>query len=651
LVSLGAHTAETEAFLTQCPVLLTSRQDWLRHDSELGARAGSRAVYPLIADGRALGTLSYGFTGFVELCDEQAGWMQAFASQCALALDRARLYEAERSARAALEAAQRRSAFLLEASTILASSLEYQDTLTRVARLAAERIADVCVIDLADADGRSVPVDIAHSDPVKRELMCEMRRRVVFSSDDKIGAAAVIRTGKSELYPNNSAALRQRVFDPLALQIARELDLDGGSTMIVPMTARGRTLGAITFAASTVRRRYDASDLKMAEDLAQRAAMAIDNARLYLETREAVRTREDLLGIVSHDLRNPLTGLLMRCTLLLETLPNDGVGQLLRPDVEAMSRSAHRMQRMLRDLMDFASIQAGHLAVELRPHLLSELLKDATESLQVIAGRRTITIESNGLDADLHVMCDRERFLQVFSNLFGNAVKYTTAEGSIGIVAQRAGAEVQFSVTDNGPGISHEELPKIFQKYWQRPRAARAGVGLGLYIAKTLVDGHGGRIWAESRPGSGSTFTFTMPIATGTNVEPRAPYGILLVDDDTLFRRELADVLVREGYAVAEATDGRQALAYLRTHPPPRLILLDLMMPAMDGWEFAATIRADPMLADIPIVVMSSLDRVEINAALLGATDCVRKPLRLPKLLELAARYAGEPTQTAHQLS
>jgi signal transduction histidine kinase/CheY-like chemotaxis protein len=646
-VALDAHTAETEAFLTQRPVLITSRQESRRHDAELPApsavRTGTRAVYPLIADGRALGTIGYGFTGFVELNEEQRGLMQAFAGQCAQALDRARLYEAERSARAELEAAQRRSAFLLEASTILASSLEYQDTLSRVARLAAERVADLCSIDLADVEGRTVALEVAHVDAARRELACEMRRRMSFDPEIKLGTPAVMRSGKSELYPNNSAALRQRLTDPVALRIAQELEFDGGSIMAVPMIARGRTLGVITFTASTQRRRYDSSDLKMAEDLAQRAAMAIDNARLYLEMREAVRTREDLLGVVSHDLRNPLTGLLMRCTLLLETLPNDGVGQQVRPDIEAMSRSAHRMQRMLSDLMDFASIQAGHLAVERRPHLLSDLLREATDSLNVLAGRRSITLVTDDLDPGLRVMCDRERLLQVFSNLLGNAVKFTGPEGSIRILAQHRGAEAQFSVEDDGPGIPQNELPKIFQKYWQRPHGPRAGVGLGLYIAKTLVEAHGGRIWAESRPGAGSAFRFTIPVVPGPgeNAEVRAPHGIMLVDDDALFRRELAEVLTREGYTVVEAADGRIALNHLRTQPLPRMILLDLMMPAMDGWEFAATIRADPMLANIPVVVMSSLDRVEINAALLGATDSVRKPVRLPQLLDLAARYAG----------
>src|SRR3954451_23144556 len=148
----------------------------------------------------------------------------------------------------------------------------------------------------------------------------------------------------------------------------------------------------------------------MAEELGERAATAVDNARQYLEAREAVRVREDLLGIVSHDLRNPLTGLLMRCSLLLESMPSGDFSKLVRPELEAMSRSAHRMERMLRDLMDFASIQAGYLAVERRAQPLLPLLREAMESVPVQSGKRAVRLDTDAIDPQLGVLCDRERF-------------------------------------------------------------------------------------------------------------------------------------------------------------------------------------------------------------------------------------------------
>ena len=331
-----------------------------------------------------------------------------------------------------------------------------------------------------------------------------------------------------------------------------DLGLRGGSMMVVPMAARGRTLGAITLMASDSGRRYGNHDLKMAEDLAQRAAVAVDNARLYLEAREAIRTREDLLGIVSHDLRNPLAGMLMRCTLLLETLPQDEAGQRIRRDIEAMNRSAHRMERLLRDLLDFASIQAGRLSVERSPHPIADLLREGMESLYALAGPRTVRAETELQDKDLKVLCDRERFLQIFSNLVGNALKFTPQDGTIRVRAQQRPGEVQFSVSDTGPGISKEELPKIFQKYWQG-HGGRTGAGLGLYIAKALVDAHGGRIWVES--GSSTGTTFTSPCRCGRRRTPgrRPSHEILVVDDDVVFRRELMDALAAEGYAAVEA--------------------------------------------------------------------------------------------------
>jgi signal transduction histidine kinase/ActR/RegA family two-component response regulator len=645
-IDVAAPSIEAEAFDTQRAVWITNHDEWAQRYPQAGTagRAGMRAIYPLVADGRALGTLAFGFSGFAALSEDQRGLMLAIANQCAQALDRARLYEAERAAHAELEAAQNRSSFLLEASAILASSPEYEDTLSRVARLAVPRVADSCTIDLASDEGTSVAVEIADSDPARREITCELRRRFPVMPNAEHGVGAVIRRGEAVLYDRVSeAGLRAHVADPECLRLLLELGLGGGSMLIVPMVARGRTLGAITFLWLGSARRFGQQDMDMAKDLGRRAAVAVDNARLYLETREAVRTREDLLGIVSHDMRNPLTGMLMRCSLLLETLPDNDVGRALRPDIQAMARSAHRMERLLRDLMDFASIQAGYLSVERRPQALSELLREVSESVVALGGKRAIELDADGVDEHTQLLCDRERFAQIFSNLLGNAIKFTPAEGAIRVEVRRADREVRFAVKDSGPGIAPEELSRIFQKYWQRPQGGRGGVGLGLHIAKTLVDAHGGRIWVESQVGKGSTFFFTMPIALEQDAP--LPHGILIVDDDSEYRRGLAEALSGEGYPVFEAGDGRQALAYLRTHAPPQLILLDLMMPTMDGWEFAATVRSDAALSSIPIVVMSSLGKVDVNAVLLGAVGCLRKPPQLPALFELAARYARAQAQ------
>ncbi len=532
-----------------------------------------------------------------------------------------------------------RAAFLLEASAMLASTLEYEETLSKVTQLAVPRMADWCAVELAGQHGTTTAVEIAHVDPAKRELAIALRQKYPANPKATNGVPHVLRTGVAELYEEitpEMMALSAR--DSEHLKILNALNFK--SAMIVPMVARGRTLGTITLVISESDRRYSKKDLQLAEDLAQRIAIAVDNARLFLEAREAVRTRDDLLGIVSHDLRNPLAVVRMQCAEVLETLPDDELGKRLKGDLAVIDRSAARMERMIHDLLDFASIDAGRLSVEPQAQDVIGLVAEVAETIKPVIGKRVLTVRTEGLPSAAHVKCDRGRVLQVFSNLLGNALKFTPEGGSIIIGATLVDAEIQFSVKDTGCGIAESAVANIFEKYWQEHHKRRTGVGLGLFIARRLVEAHGGNIWVESKvgPGSGTTFFFTLPL-----VGARQSRRILIVDDDAALRRELSEVLSSEGYSVVTASDGRQALNYLEHSPAPSLILLDLMMPVMDGWEFSATLKSDPVLTHIPIVVMSCLEKSEANASLLGASGVLRKPLRLEKLLSIAADHTREP--------
>jgi signal transduction histidine kinase len=478
---------------------------------------------------------------------------------------------------------------------------------------------------------------VAHIDPEKRELACALRQRYPEDPKANHGAPNVLRTGRSELFeqiPDQS--LIAAAHDEAHLEILRKLKPK--SMMIVPVIARGRTLGAVTLISAESGRRYGQFDLTLAEELAQRMGVAIDNARLFLEAREAIRTRDDLLGIVSHDLRNPLSIVLMQCGEAVSQLPTGDLGDRLRGEFGVIERSASRMERLIRDLLDSASIEAGRLSVDPQPHLVNGLVDEVAETLKRLAGSRTVKIETDGLSADLKVSCDRGRILQIFSNVIGNAVKFTPARGTIALETREVDGVIRFAVRDSGCGIPEAALPKVFQKYWQDPQKERSGgVGLGLFIARRLVEAHGGKIGVESKVGTGTTVFFTLPL-----LGPAKPSGIkriLIVDDDAAIRRELSEVLASEGYAVTAVGDGRQALGYLQGHPAPALILLDLMMPVMDGWEFAATMRAEAAFARIPLVVMSCLEKSEANASLLGASGVLRKPLRLEKLIDVAARH------------
>jgi signal transduction histidine kinase len=285
------------------------------------------------------------------------------------------------------------------------------------------------------------------------------------------------------------------------------------SMMAVPLIARGRGLGVLTFVAAESGRRYSASDLALAEEIGRRAAIAIDNAQLYERAQRAILARQDLLATVSHDLKNPLSAILMATTLLKNASPTEGAAARKKL-VDMIERSVHRMNRLLGDLLDIASIEAGHLAVKTQRHPVALLISEAVELHRVAAAQKELRLEGVFPVEELEVDCDRDRVLQVFGNLIGNAIKFTR-KGSIRVGAELRGEETLFSVADSGPGIEPDDLSHVFDRFWQARKTAGLGTGLGLTIAKGLVEVHGGRIWAESTLGQGATFFFTIPHAAG----------------------------------------------------------------------------------------------------------------------------------------
>ncbi len=243
-------------------------------------------------------------------------------------------------------------------------------------------------------------------------------------------------------------------------------------------------------------------------DALERTAASERAARSEAEA--AVATREELLAIVSHDLRNPLGSIVFNAALLQRATIDGEEGEGVHKSAQTILRSADRMTRLIADLLDLAQIQAGKLAVEQMPQDAEGLVRDCVEMLRPLAATRDL---KGTASAGLRVRCDRERVLQILSNLVGNAIKFTPEEGSIFIEAQDTGHEVRFSVRDTGQGISEEELPRVFDRFWQAQKKNRAGIGLGLSIAKGLVEAQGGRLYVESKLGAGTTFFFTLPLA------------------------------------------------------------------------------------------------------------------------------------------
>lgn len=285
---------------------------------------------------------------------------------------------------------------------------------------------------------------------------------------------------------------------------------------LAPLVHQGRLLGAILFAAG-LPRRFGRHDEQLATTIACHVAQALARARLFdaeraahAATEMAVRAREDILAVVSHDLRNPLGAVLMTAEGLLSF---DDISEQIRPKVERIKRAAERMARLIDDLVDFGSIQAGRLTIDARSWDPLELIAGAVEMLSAAAEERGVDLVAEVPAGTPRICCDRERTVQVLSNLLANAIKVTPRGGRVALSATARGAEVELAVTDTGPGIDPGELPHVFERYWRSRNASYRGSGLGLTIASALVRAQGGRIGADSCLGAGSRFHFTLPAA------------------------------------------------------------------------------------------------------------------------------------------
>jgi signal transduction histidine kinase len=407
----------------------------------------------------------------------------------------------------------RRERFLGEASRVLAESLDYEHTLKTVARLAVPRMADWCSIDLLNSDGMVTRVTTEHSDPLQENLIRALHHNPP-SHDAPAGAPNVIRTGVTEYVGVMSeSVLQQRERSRERLSILRRLGLN--STICAPLVARDRIVGAITLCTS-VGRDLTVDDVHMAEDLARRAAFAIDNARLYDEAQRAIHAREEILAIVTHDLRTPLSAVVAGASLLISTDSANPDGSRIKQRGETIQRSAQHMLRLVKDLTDLAQIDAGRLAIDRTLEHPATVVNEVLEALEPIVLRRGGTLRTR-VNADVRpIPLDRDRVRQVLANLVGNASKVGASEISIG--AELRGADVVFWVADNGPGISPEELPHMFDHYFRARGTQYKGSGLGLPISNGIVKAHGGRMWIESAVGAGSTFYLSMPLRAAPTV-------------------------------------------------------------------------------------------------------------------------------------
>jgi len=401
--------------------------------------------------------------------------------------------------------------FLADASAVLDESLDFEQTLANTVRLAVPEVADYCIVALAGKEGTSDWAHAAHRDPAGRDLLDRVRTRFPLQASSDHPLAKAIRTGQPELVSIGQA---RNGLDETGM--ASVGPLAALSAIATPMIARDRTFGAMFFATTPLSgRRYGPRDLELAVDVGRRAGHAIDHALLYQAAEEAARMRENLVAVVAHDLKNPVTTIDLALRVLLEDdhdhFPDDGEHKIELHAIGAIQRAAARMYRLIHDLLDLSRADEGRLSMNTAPADPPSLLDDALEAHSTLAAGRGIALEVAAAPSLPHVLADRERIAQVFSNLVGNAIEFTPEGGRIRMTAVTSKGGVMFAVEDTGSGIATEDQPHVFDRFWQTQKKSHGGTGLGLSIAKAIVEAHGGSIGVESTLGAGARFHFTLP--------------------------------------------------------------------------------------------------------------------------------------------
>ncbi|HVG21245.1 MAG TPA: PAS domain S-box protein [Blastocatellia bacterium] len=538
--------------------------------------------------------------------------------------------------------------FLAEAGTLLASSLDEEVTVKSMTHLAVPYLADWCLVDMLKEDGAVERIPGRHSDPSKEKWLAELMKYYPYNHRGEAGylAPEVLRTGKPDVANEISEEwLAAAASSPEHFRVLSELGL--GSYMVVPLVTRGRTLGAISFLSARANR-YGGSDLALAQDLAQRAALAIDNARLYRAAQEANRVKDEFLATVSHELRTPLNAILGWAEILRAGRLEESAKERA---LETIVRNGKSQAQLIEDMLDVSRIITGKLRLDVRPVGLVSVINAAVDAMRPAAFAKDIDLRMS-LDASASsVSGDPNRLQQVIWNLISNAIKFTPSKGTVEVRLERSDSHAQIVVSDTGAGIKSEFLPHVFDLFRQADSSytrRHGGLGLGLAIVRHLVETHGGTVRAESGgEGKGATFTVSLPLlkdegrrmrdeskgstpqalAHNSPVSPHpllAGLWLLVVDDERDARELISTVLERYGAtvkAVASAAEALDVLAGCESGRLPDLILSDIGMPGEDGLSMLERVRAGgpESGAKIPAIALTAYARAEDRARALRA--------------------------------
>jgi PAS domain S-box-containing protein len=527
----------------------------------------------------------------------------------------------EQAARAQAEEAQQRLAFLAGASRTLASSLDYETTLQQVANLVVPSLADCCLVEMREEDSSLCRRAVACSDAAREAL-----------------ARGQAGSGRPQT-PWQQPGLGQKddtgevVSESLLAAITPDADpceilrqQGGMACLSVPLVARGRLLGSMILLSTQAGRCYEAEDRALVEDLASRAALAVDNARLYGELQRADQRKDEFLAMLAHELRNPLAPIRNAAQILKQLGPPDP--PLVRAR-EIIERQVIHQARLVDDLLDVSRITQGKIDLRRERLDLTALVRDTAEDRRSDLEAAGLTLSLEGVTEPVWVEGDPVRLTQVVGNLLHNAQKFTNPGGgvTVRVAIPPGGEQVAVTVADTGIGIGSELLPHVFETFAQGERTldrSQGGLGLGLALVKGLVELHGGEVRAESAgPGRGAAFTLLLPtVAVDTTTEtaaaptsseqaaPPHPLRILVVEDNRDAAETLRDLLELRGYTVQVAYSGPAALE-LGPQFQPEVLLCDLGLPEIDGYQVAKALRRDPTTTAARMIAISGYGQEE----------------------------------------
>jgi signal transduction histidine kinase/DNA-binding response OmpR family regulator len=554
----------------------------------------------------------------------------------------------EAAKRAAAEEAARRSAFLAEASRALTNSLDFEATVRGLLRLVVPSLADLAAVTQAAGPAQPWGSQLVWRHPGTGEL--------------RYAAVAGPDAPRDALRDSHDRVLMTGLPESLdGLDVPIPAALTGGedrgrlrAAIVLPLTARGRTLGALTLALAGGDRRFGPADRALAEDLAGRAAIALDNARLYRDIQEEDRRKNEFLAMLSHELRNPLAPVRNAVHVLRQSKIDHPQLNWAR---DVIDRQVTHLVRLVDDLLDVSRITRGKIRLQTEPLDAAAVVAGAVETSRPLVESHRHQLHVTLPAEPLAMHGDPARLAQVLANLLNNAAKYTPDGGEIWLSAAREGGEIVFRVRDTGTGIPPEMLGKVFDLFTQIDHSldrAQGGLGIGLTLVRRLVEMHGGAVEARSEgAGRGSEFTVRLP-ATGrvptpadaNDVPPvlssRVARRVLVVDDNVDAAESLAILLRLSGHEVRTAHDGAGALVAAADFRP-EVTLLDLALPGMDGYELARRLRSIPATASSLLVAVSGFgqddDRARSREA--GFTYHLTKPVEYSALEKAIASLPG----------